>query len=210
MPQAGPTAPYRAVKRALDIGVSACAAAVGLAPSIVLCAVIAVDLKTNPIYSQVRVGRGGKPFVLLKFRTMLPTEDNFEETLTPEQLDSWRHERKIDDDPRVTKLGKVLRSTSIDEFPQFLNVLVGHMSIVGPRPITFEELEEWYSEDAEELTSVRPGLTGPWQTGPRNKATFESGERQRIELSYVRNMSARYDLGLFLKTFKTVFERTGK
>lgn len=205
-----PTTSYLAVKRALDVGVSACAIAVGIVPSIILCIFVAADTKANPIYTQVRVGRNAKPFTLYKFRTMDPRCGSIEDVLTPEQLTAWRTERKVEDDPRITRFGRALRSTSLDEFPQFLNVLLGQMSIVGPRPITFEELEEWYGDDAELLTSVRPGMTGPWQTGPRNRATFESGERQRIELGYVRELSARTDLTLFFKTFKTIFERTGK
>ena len=200
---------YRAVKRTFDVALSAGAIVVGAAPSLLLCAFIARDVKGNPFYSQIRVGKGGVPFRIYKFRTMYIDSQDVEKYFTDEQMQSWSREVKVEDDPRVTKLGAFLRSASIDEFPQFVNVLFGQMSVVGPRPITFEELE-YFGDDASELLSCKPGITGMWQTGPRNAATFESGERQKIELSYVRQASLRLDLELILRTFYVIAKRTGK
>ena len=199
---------YRFVKRAFDIVFSVCAIAVALIPSAILCLFIAADTKDGPIYAQERAGRLGRPFRLFKFRTMVADADDIEKHLTPDQIVEWRRERKVTDDPRITKLGRVLRRTSLDELPQFLNVLVGQMSVIGPRPITYEELGE-FGPDAALLCSTPAGITGLWQATLRNDATFESGERQRIELEYVRNTGFRMDAKCFLGTFSAMFGKGG-
>lgn len=197
---------YRVIKRAFDVVFSAAVIAVGLVPCALLAAVIAVDTKGSPIYSQERVGRLGRPFRIYKFRSMVADADNVEKYLNAEQLAEWHRERKVDDDPRITRLGRVIRSTSLDELPQFLNVLIGDMSLIGPRAITFDELSE-YGDDAALLLSVPQGVTGAWQAGPRNDATFENGERQRIELGYAVSASLGEDLHIFLATFGAMFGR---
>ena len=125
---------YRTAKRAFDIVFSALVVAVGLIPCAILSIVIAADIKGSPIYSQERVGRYGKPFRIYKFRSMFADADNVEKYFTPEQLIEWKRERKVENDPRITGLGRILRKTSIDELPQFINVLAGQMSAVGPWP----------------------------------------------------------------------------
>lgn len=199
---------YLQAKRLFDVVASAGALAVGFVPSVVLAAIIAVDIKGNPLYLQTRVGQDGVPFRIVKFRTMVADAHDVGKYFNAEQMEAWLHEVKVENDPRTTKLGAFLRAASIDEFPQFANVLLGQMSVVGPRPITFEELD-YFAEDAAELVSCKPGITGLWQTGPRNKATFESGDRQRFELLYVRNACLRLDAALVLRTFKTIAKRTG-
>ena len=200
---------YRIVKRAFDVAFSAAVIAVGAIPGAILSVAVTADTKSFPIFSQVRVGRGGKPFRIYKFRTMAGGFEDPETALTLEQLAEWRKERKVEDDPRITDLGRVLRATSIDEFPQFVNVILGQISVVGPRPVTFEELE-YYGADKQRLLSCPPGITCIWQTGPRNEATFESGERQRLDLEYVEHASLALDAKLILKTIATVARRTGK
>lgn len=202
---------YRLVKRAFDIAISGVAIAIGLIPGAILSAVVAADTKGLPIYSQVRVGKDGRPFRLYKFRSMVADADNVEKYLTPEQLEVWQRERKVDDDPRITRLGGIIRKTSLDELPQFINVLFGQISVIGPRAITYDELGE-FGEDAPLLLSVDPGITGAWQCGPRNQATFENGQRQSIELGYARNASLSTDVSIFFKTFGVMFgkNRTGK
>jgi len=148
---------YRFVKRAFDIAFSSCVIAVGLIPGLVLSAFIVADTKGSPIYSSMRVGRKGKQFRILKFRTMVADADNLEKYFTPEQLDEWHREHKVDNDPRITKLGKFLRSSSIDEFPQFINVLFGQMSTIGSRAVTAEEAE-YYGEGKGLILSMRPGI----------------------------------------------------
>ena len=202
---------YRFVKRAFDIVFSACATIVGLIPVALLCLVIRLESPGSPIYLQERVGYRGKPLRILKLRTMVADSDDVEKHLSPEQLDQWRRERKVDDDPRVTKVGHFLRKTSLDELPQFLNVLAGQMSVVGPRPVVEDELAA-YGDDAAELLSVKPGITGWWQVRARNDATYEDGNRQELELFYVRNASLAMDARVFSRTFGIMFGkgRTGR
>lgn len=201
---------YRFLKRFFDVAFSLCAIIVGFIPGLLLSVAIAIDTKGSPIYSQVRVGKWGKPFRIYKFRTMVADSDNVEKYFTPEQLEVWKRERKVDGDPRITKLGSVLRATSFDETVQFVNVLLGQISVIGPRVITYDELEHFGDEKAQ-LLSVAPGITGMWQTGQRNLATFENGLRQKIELDYTRGASLRADIRIFFKTFGVMLsKRTGK
>lgn len=202
---------YRVIKRAFDIAFSGCVIAVGAIPGALLSVAIAVDTKGSPIYTQTRVGRYGKPFSIYKFRTMVADADNVEKYLSPEQLLQWQVERKVDDDPRITPLGRVLRATSIDELPQFLNVLLGQMSVIGPRPISYDELAH-FGNKAVLFCSVPGGITGLWQASKRNDATFESGERQEIELEYVREAGLRLDAHCFFGTFGAMFgkNRSGR
>ena len=202
---------YRFVKRAFDIAFSLCVAIVGLIPVLLLCLVVRLESPGSPIYLQERVGYRGKPLRILKLRTMVADSDDVEKHLSPEQLDQWRRERKVDDDPRVTKVGRFLRKTSLDELPQFLNVLAGQMSVIGPRPIVEEELAA-YGDAAGELLSVKPGITGWGQVRARNDAAYEDGSRQELELYYVRNASLAMDARVFLRTFSIMFgkDRTGR
>ncbi len=202
---------YRFIKRTFDIAFSGCVIAGLFIPCAVLSVAIALDTKGSPLYSQVRVGKHGKPFRIYKFRSMVADADNVEKYLSSEQLAMWNRERKVDDDPRITRLGRVIRKTSVDELPQFLNVLFGQISIIGPRPITYDELNE-FGDDAALLCSVPGGITGLWQSSKRNNATFESGERQQIELEYVKNAGVSMDARCFFGTFGAMFgrEKTGR
>lgn len=132
----------------------------------------------NIFYGHIRVGYHGKKIKVYKFRSMKMNVKNLEKLLTPEQLEQYRTEFKIDNDPRITKIGNVLRKLSLDELPQLFNILKGDISIVGPRPIVEKETQI-YGDDVEKLLSVKPGLTGYWQAYARNNATYESGERQK-------------------------------
>lgn len=202
---------YRFVKRAFDIAFSGCVIVVAAIPCAILSIAIAADTKGSPIYTQIRVGKNGKPFRIYKFRSMVNDADDVEKYFTAEQLEIWKRERKVDNDPRITKLGRAIRKTSIDELPQFLNVFLGQISIIGPRPITYDELRH-FGEDAALLCSVPGGITGLWQASKRNEATFESGERQKIELYYVRNASLALDAKCFFDTFGIMFgkKKTGR
>ena len=134
-----------------------------------------------------------------------------EKYLDAEQLAQWHRERKVDDDPRITPLGRKLRRLSLDEMPNFLNVLRGDMSVIGPRAVSSEEIE-WFGSDAATVLSVPAGITGLWQATQRNDATFESGERQRIELEYARNAGFAVDIRCFIGTFGVMFgkKKTGR
>lgn len=201
---------YKIAKRAFDIVFSlmAVAACIALLPlTLAMLIATSVSTKGSPIYLQTRVGRYGRPFRILKLRTMVADSDDVEKYLSSEQLDQWRRERKVDGDPRITHFGGFLRKTSLDEIPQFLNVLAGQMSVIGPRAISKDELE-WYSTNEQaELLAVPQGITGWWQAGARNEATFDNGERQAIELEYCRNAGFSMDAHVFLGTFGAMFGR---
>lgn len=200
----------RGIKRVFDVGAALAAIAVSAVPLAVTSLAICAESPGAPLFRQERIGKGGVPFGMWKLRTMyVDAEKNVEHYLTPEQQEQWERERKVNHDPRVTKVGRVLRKVSLDEFPQFFNVLVGDMSVVGPRPVTADELA-WFGDDAEEVLSVRPGVTGWWQAYARNGATWESGERQSMELYYVRNMGFALDMRIFMHTFVAVFRLTGR
>lgn len=203
---------YRAFKRAFDFIFALLVVVVGLIPGLLLSIAVVIDTKGSPIYSQMRIGKRGKPFRIYKFRSMVADSDDVEKYFTPEQLEVWRRERKVEDDPRVTRLGAKLRSTSIDEVPQFINVLLGQISLIGPRVITDDELTQHFSDREQAiLLSVAPGITGAWQCGPRNTATFENGLRQKIELDYARNANLQEDVRIFFKTiYVMLVKRTGK
>ena len=203
--------PYRICKRAFDIVFSLLVVVLGAVPMALLCLAVRLETPGAPLYSQERVGRGGGAFRVLKVRSMVEDADDVAKYLDEAQMEQWEKERKVDGDPRVTRAGRVLRATSLDELPQFWNVLKGEMSVVGPRPVTREELA-WLGEDADEYLSVRPGITGLWQTTARNDATWESGERQAIELEYVRGMGFATDWRVFKATFGVMFGkgRTGR
>lgn len=207
------TLSYRFLKRLFDLVFSLCVSVLLVIPVAIVCAFICLESPGNPLYAQERVGKGGKTIKILKLRSMVADADNVQKYLSSEQLHQWEVERKVDDDPRITKVGQFIRKCSIDEVPQFLNVLNGDLSVIGPRPITRDELEQHFSdEEKAELLSVQPGITGLWQATDRNAATFESGLRQKIELHYVHNCCFRMDWRCFTGTFGAMFgkKRTGR
>lgn len=195
---------YLAAKRAFDVAFSAAACVLLAAPVALACAAIRLDSPGSPVFRQERVGRGGKPIYILKLRTMVAdAHESPERYMTPEQLDVWRREQKLDGDPRVTRVGRLLRRTSLDELPQFVNVLKGDLSVIGPRPVTEEETYE-FGADRDEFLSCKPGITGWWQVTDRNDATWENGERQARELFYVRHQCIGLDARVFARTFKAM------
>lgn len=199
---------YRFVKRAFDIVFSALVLVLFCWLYLIIAIAVKVDDPHGPVFfKQTRVTKGGREFSIIKFRSMIANaEDNVEDYLTPEQLAQWKDERKVDDDPRMTRVGKIIRKTSLDEFPQFVNVLIGDLSVVGPRPLTQDELLQHFTEEQRKrLLSVPAGITGLWQTGPRNKASFDTGERQKIELSYVDHASIGLDMKCIVKTVDVMF-----
>lgn len=200
---------YRVLKRTCDVIVSGTVILVGALPSIVLCVLIRWSTGGSPIYSQTRMGLYGRPFRIYKFRTMVADSDDVKKYFTTEQYVLWKRERKVDNDPRITRLGRILRSTSVDEFPNFINVFLGQMSTVGPRAIAEDELK-WYGRRAPELLSVTPGITGWWQVTDRNDAMYETGARQHRELFYVSNASLAMDVRVIFMTIGAMFSRTGR
>lgn len=160
-------------------------------------------------FSHRRVGRNGRPFACHKFRTMVPdAEARLAHVLAtdPAAREEWARDFKLKNDPRVTALGEFLRLSSLDELPQLWNVLVGQMSLVGPRPVVQAELER-YGDAAALYLQVRPGLTGLWQVSGRNDTSYE--ERVRLDAEYVCNWSFALDLRILFRTVGVVIGRRG-
>lgn len=196
---------YRLLKRVIDI-VVAFACLVLLVPVLVLIGVLVwIGDRSAPVFfRQERCGYHGRGFEVLKFRTMVRNADELKEQLRAQSLVPWPDFRLVDD-PRVTRLGRFLRKTSLDELPQLLNVLRGQMSLVGPRPTSFSA--STYALWQTERVEFRPGITGPWQVYGRT--TMEFDERCRLEISFFRNPSIFKELGLLLPTLMSLVHRTG-
>ena len=200
---------YRFVKRAFDIAFSAVVIAVGLVPGAILCAAIAIDSPGCPLYGQRRVGRigaDGRPreFTMWKFRSMVKGADRMKDALLAEnEVEGPMF--KMRDDPRVTRIGRFIRRHSIDEFPQFVNVFLGQMSVVGPRPPLPNEVAEYTEYDLQRLT-VKPGITGWWQVTDRNSTGFDGMVRRDLE--YIAKRGPVTDLKIVILTVIEVI--TGK
>ncbi len=197
---------YLFFKRALDIVLSAVALAVSIIPMAIIALLIRLESPGAPIYVHNRIGKNGKPLSLLKFRTMYSDADKMVKEFTPEQQEEWEENFKLNNDPRITKIGKFLRRSSIDELPQLWNVLKGEMSIVGPRPVVAEELER-YGENKAKFLSVSPGLTGYWQAYARSTCSYE--QRIKMELHYVENAGFWWDIKIIFKTVEAVLHTRG-
>ena len=199
-----PTRRYLAGKRALDLVVCTLLLVIAI-PVIAVCALaIRLDTSGPVVIAQLRTGRDGRRFRMLKLRTMLANA----EELKPQ----FAHlsvvpppDFKIPNDPRITRVGRFLRATSLDELPQLFNVLRGDMSLVGPRPTSFEasRYELWHTQRLD----VRPGLTGLWQVEGRNVTTFD--ERLRLDVQYIRRRSLAFDVILLARTVVVVLRRSG-
>ena len=215
---------YEFFKRAFDIVSSLIVTVILLIPLAVIALVIILKDKGHPFYSHKRLGKNFSEIKVYKFRSMKIGADDLEKSLTPEKLAEYKKEYKLNDDPRLIGyknpgdgqkcFGAKLRRTSIDELPQIVvNILIlGNMSVVGPRPILKSELEENYTPKEQELLlSVKPGLTGYWQAYARNKVGYENGERKKMELFYVHNRSFIFDIKIMLKTITAVlFKKSAK
>lgn len=199
----------RASKRAVDI-VMAATALVLLSPLMLIVALIVKLSDRGPIfYSHTRIGYGGAAFGCLKFRTMkTDAAAQLAELLraSPAARAEWETTRKLKNDPRITAVGEILRKSSIDELPQLINILLGEMSVVGPRPVTAEELAR-YGEYVTSYMAARPGLTGQWQTSGRNDVSYEY--RVALDVQYVRDWSLTRDFVIIAKTVPALFSQRG-
>ena len=155
-------------------------------------------------YKQLRTGKGGKRFWMYKFQTMVPNADELKPTLMHLNVLEWP-DFKVPDDPRVTKLGKILRKTSVDELPQLLNVLKGEMSLVGPRPTSFSP--DTYKIWQTERLDVPPGMTGLWQITRRGESEFE--ERLLLDIAYIQHSCLRLDIEILIRTVTSVLKGKG-
>ncbi|RKD26443.1 multidrug MFS transporter [Lactiplantibacillus paraplantarum] len=197
---------YRFVKRVFDF-VASLLGLIILSPLflIIAIAIKAEDPKGSVFYSQTRLGRGETPFKMYKFRSMVSNADQLlEELLKNNEIDGAMF--KMQDDPRVTKIGKFIRKYSIDELPQLLNVLQGSMSLVGPRPPLPREVEEYSDYDKQRL-AVKPGCTGLWQATVRNSVGFD--DMVKLDLTYISKRSVAFDVYILFKTVVIMFKPNG-
>jgi undecaprenyl-phosphate galactose phosphotransferase len=198
----------RLLKRSFDI-VAASILLLILSVTVVTIALLVRRSGGPALYRHKRVGFGGQTFGCIKFRSMDVNGDKILANLLatdPEAAAEWAATQKLRNDPRITPIGKFLRSTSLDELPQLINVLRGEMSLVGPRPVVQSELA-FYGEDAEYYKMTRPGLTGLWQVSGRSDTTYE--QRVHLDAWYVRNWTLWHDLAILMKTIPVVLFRRG-
>jgi lipopolysaccharide/colanic/teichoic acid biosynthesis glycosyltransferase len=206
------------LKRALDI-VGACAAILLFSP-VMLAVAIAVALSSpGPIiFKQPRLGRRGVPFTFYKFRSMRTNNDDRIHREYVEKLIKGQHEAinqqdknnplyKLKADPRITRVGAFIRRTSLDELPQFFNVLKGDMSLVGPRPPLQYEAKAYQPWHLRRVLELKPGITGPWQVHGRSRVSFD--DMVRMDIQYVQQASLRVDLDLLFRTAAVIFKREG-
>jgi lipopolysaccharide/colanic/teichoic acid biosynthesis glycosyltransferase len=196
----------RTFKRAGDIVFSLTVLSLGSPVFLALGLLVKLTSRGPVFYVQQRVGRDYRSFGCIKFRTMRRDADKILSTLlssSPDLEEEFRNDFKLKNDPRITRLGKFLRRSSLDELPQFLNVLRGEMSVVGPRPIVRKELPR-YGDRMDEVLAVRPGLTGLWQVSGRNNLSYE--ERVDLDVRYARHRSVLMDLRIILKTVMVVLD----
>lgn len=178
-----------------------------LSPVFLLIALfIKMSSKGPIIYKHKRVGKDGSDIYLYKFRTMVSDADNFSKYFTEEQMIEFKKNYKLDNDPRVTKLGKILRKTSLDEIPQLFNILKGEMALIGPRPVLEKELE-YFKNKKDLVLSVLPGLTGWWACNGRSCTTYD--ERVELEAYYAKNISLKLDIKVFFRTIIVVLQGRG-
>ena len=160
-------------------------------------------------YRHRRLGKNGKFISIFKYRTMVPNaEAILKDWLrnNPEKRDEYLRDRKIDNDPRITKIGNILRKTSIDEFPQFINILMGDMSLIGPRPVVKDEVEV-YGKNKNKFLSMRPGLTGYWASQGRSNISYD--ERMKMELYYIDHCGILLDIKIIFDTIYAVIKKDG-
>ncbi|WP_374111368.1 sugar transferase [uncultured Clostridium sp.] len=173
---------------------------------LIISIMIKFDSKGPIVFGHIRKGLHGKDIRVYKFRTMYENSKEIFDNFTEEQKKEFYINFKLDNDPRITKLGHFLRKTSLDELPQLFNILKGDMSIVGPRPIVEGEIER-YGKYSKKLFSVMPGLTGYWQANGRSDTTYE--ERVAMDMYYIDNRSTVLDIKIIFKTFISVIKKEG-
>ena len=202
--------PNKIIKRTIDI-IGAIVGIVFLIPLTIGIAIAKVILKDKGpiIYTQNRIGKDGKVFKMYKYRSMVVGADEILEKYLAENEEAreeYKINKKLKEDPRVTKIGKFIRETSLDEFPQFINVLKGEMSLVGPRPYLEREIEDmgnYYPQ----IIALKPGVTGFWQVSGRNDVTFK--DRLEMDREYYNTRSLKLDFKLLIKTVSKVFNKEG-
>lgn len=204
---------YQKMKRTFDFAFSLLVLIIGSPIFILIALMVKLSSKGPVLHKSIRLKQNSTPFTCYKFRTMFKDADERLDQILRNDLKKkreWETYDKLETDPRVTRLGHFLRTTSLDELPQFWNVLISDISIVGPRPIILKEkkaLELFFNGNAETILSVKPGITGLWQTSGRNHLSLK--ERAKLDMEYIRRQSFRLDLFLILKTIPIIFNPKG-
>ena len=165
-----------------------------------------MESKGPIFFKHTRIGKDGKIIKIYKFRSMVNNAEDMIKEFTPEQMKEYRENYKLTNDPRITKVGKFLRKTSLDELPQLINIIKGDLSIIGPRPVVSDELKK-YGTNTRKFLSVTPGLTGYWAANGRSCTSYE--QRMQMELFYIDNLSLKMDIKVFFKTIEAVIKREG-
>ncbi|WP_422388396.1 sugar transferase [Clostridium baratii] len=197
---------YNFFKRAFDL-ISSSIALIVFSPIFLIVAIaIKLDSEGDIVFGHTRIGRDGKLIKVYKFRTMVKNAKEVFENFTEEQKQEYYTNFKLDNDPRITRVGNFLRKTSLDELPQLLNIIKGDMSVVGPRPIVEKEIEK-YGVYAKKMFSVTPGLTGYWQANGRSDTSYD--ERVQMDMYYVDNRSFLMDMKIIFKTVISVIKKKG-
>ena len=197
---------YIKIKRVIDV-ILASVALILLSPLFAIIAIaIKIDSKGPVFFAHKRIGKNGKIIKLYKFRSMVINAEELIKSFTPEQMREYKENYKLTNDPRITKVGKFLRKTSLDELPQLINIINGDLSIIGPRPVVADELEK-YGVNKDKFLSVTPGLTGYWAANGRSCTTYE--QRMQMELYYIDNLSLKMDIKVFFKTILSVLKKEG-
>lgn len=197
---------YKFVKRFFDI-VLASIGMIVLSPIfLIISLAIKLESKGPIFFKHTRIGKDGKIIKIYKFRSMVNNAEDLIEEFTPEQMKEYRENYKLTNDPRITKVGKFLRKTSLDELPQLINIIKGDLSIIGPRPVVSDELKK-YGTNTRKFLSVTPGLTGYWAANGRSCTSYE--QRMQMELFYIDNLSLKMDIKVFFKTIEAVIKREG-
>ena len=195
---------YRISKRIFDISLCLIAAPAIILLMAVIALLIFIDDPGPIIFKQMRTGKGGHRFAMYKFRTMVTNAEELKQKYAHLNELTWP-DFKITNDPRVTRIGRILRKTSLDELPQFINVIKGEMSLVGPRPTSFDvsTYSLWHTERLE----VLPGVTGLWQVNGRSDVDFD--ERLRLDIEYIERQSLWLDIQILISTFTVIFTQRG-
>ncbi len=198
-----------AAKRAMDLAIIICTLPLTLPVSLIIAFLVKITSPGPILYGHKRVGQNHKTIKCWKFRSMYKNSDEMLEKIlkeNPKMRREWEKDRKIENDPRVTPFGKFIRKTSLDELPQLINIFIGEMSFVGPRPVTEAELER-YGKNVDYILSVTPGLSGMWQTSGRSDTAYE--DRVMLDTYYIQNWSVWLDLWILIKTVWVVIKGKG-
>ena len=197
---------YSILKKIFDVSISFISLILLSPVFLILAILVKLDSKGPVFYAHKRKGKNRSDIKIYKFRTMYSNSDEIFQSFTTEQKEEYYKNFKLDNDPRVTKLGGFLRKTSLDELPQLLNVLKGDLSLIGPRPIVEKEISK-YGEYADKFFSVIPGITGYWQANGRSDTSYD--ERIQMDMYYIDNRSFMMDIKIILKTVISVIKKEG-